>query len=74
MLFKIKFVRVKISFSFFALVLLMLSFDNSSILLVSLISSLFHELIHIVFIFLFGGKISELSLSLLGGKIQRCVV
>lgn len=72
MLFKIKSVRVKISFSFFALILLMFSFENSSILLVSLISSLFHELIHVVFIFLFGGKISELSLSLLGGKIQRC--
>ena len=71
MQFKIKSVRVKISFTFFAMVLLAVCLDNSGILLISLISSLFHELVHIIFIFLCGGKISELSLSILGGRIQR---
>ncbi len=71
MRFKIKSTNIKISFTFFAVILLVMCFDNNGILLVSLISALFHELIHIVFILLFGGGIEEFSLTLFGGKIQR---
>ena len=69
--FNIKSVRVKISFTFIALILLAVCFDDSEIMLMSLFCSLFHEFVHIIYIFLCGGEISEFSLSLFGGKIQR---
>ncbi len=71
MCFKIKSATIKISFTFFAVVLLIMCFDNEGIVLTSLVSSLFHELIHIIFILLCGGGIEEFSLTLFGGKIQR---
>lgn len=69
--FKIKSANVKISFTFFAVILLVICFDNEKILLVSLIFSLLHEIAHVIFIYLCGGGIDEFSLTLLGGNIKR---
>lgn len=69
--FKIKSVTVNISFTFFAVILLVICFDNERFLLISILSSFLHELVHIIFILICGGGISEFSLTLLGGKIKR---
>ena len=59
------------SFSFFAVFLLSLVSDTFDIYLFSFIASLVHELVHIVFILLFGAHISKFSLTLFGGNIKR---
>jgi membrane-associated protease RseP (regulator of RpoE activity) len=69
--FKIKSVTVNISFTFFAVILLIICFETNDILLISLVSSLFHELVHIIFILICGGEIGEFSLALFGAKISR---
>ncbi len=71
MRFKVKNTNVKISFSFFAVFLLSLVSDTFNIYLFSFIVSLVHEFVHIVFILLFDGQISEFSLTLFGGNIKR---
>ena len=71
MRFKIKNTDVKISFSFFAVFLLSLVSDTFNIYLFSFIASLIHEFVHVVFILLFGAKISTFSLTLFGGNIKR---
>ena len=71
MRFKIKNTDVKISFSFFAIFLLSLVSDTFNIYLFSFIASLIHEFVHVVFILLFGAKISTISLTLFGGNIKR---
>ncbi len=71
MQFKIKSTKVDVSFTFLALILLTTCFDKEGILLISLISSVIHELIHIAFIIAFGGKISEITFSIFGGNIKR---
>lgn len=69
--FKIKSANVKISFTFFAIILLVICFDNEKILLFSLIFSLVHEIVHVIFIYLCGGGVDEFSLTLFGGNIKR---
>lgn len=71
MRFKIKNTDVKISFSFFAVFLLSLVSDTFNIYLFSFIASLIHEIVHVVFILLFGAQISAFSLTLFGGNIKR---
>ena len=71
MRFKIKNTDVKFSFSFFAVFLLSLVSDTFNIYLFSFIASLIHEFVHVVFILLFGAKISAFSLTLFGGNIKR---
>ncbi len=71
MQFKIKSTKRELSFTFLALILLATNFDKEGILLISLISSAFHELVHIAFIIAFGGRISVISFSILGGNIKR---
>ncbi len=71
MRFNINNISVKISFSFFALILFFLITDKITFYLITLASAFFHEIIHIVFICLFGGSISEISVTLLGGNIKR---
>ena len=71
MRFKIKNTDVSISFTFFAVFLLSLVSDTFDIYLFSFIASLVHELVHIVFILLFGAHISKFSLTLFGGNIKR---
>ncbi len=71
MRFRIKSTSFKISFTFFAVILLVICFDNKKILLSSLVFSLLHELVHVAFIYLYGGGIDEFSLTLFGGNIKR---
>jgi stage IV sporulation protein FB len=71
MQFKIKRTSVKVSFSFLALVLLFAVTEKFNIYLLSLLCSAIHESAHVVAILLFGGEISSISLSALGGNISR---
>ncbi len=71
MQFNINNISVKISFSFFALMLFFLITDKTDVYLITLVSALFHETVHIIFIYAFGGSVSEISFSLLGGNIKR---
>lgn len=71
MRFKIKSTEFKISFSFFAILLLSMLSDTSAIYFYSLLASLIHELIHIVFIYLLHSGITGIYLTLFGGKIVR---
>lgn len=71
MYFKIKSASVSVSFTFFAVILLAICFDNEGILLISILSSFLHEAVHIILILICGGGISEFSLTLFGGKIER---
>ncbi len=71
MQFKIKSTRIELSFTFLSLIILTACFDKEGILLISLISSILHELIHLALIIAFGGKISQISFSIFGGNIKR---
>ncbi len=71
MRFKIKNTDVKISFSFFAVVLLATVSDAFEVPLMSFFASLIHELTHIFFIVIFKAKITSFSLSVFGGNIKR---
>lgn len=71
MRFKIKNTDVKISFSFFAVVLLATVSDAFAVPLMSFIASLIHELTHVFFIIIFKAKITSFSLSVFGGNIKR---
>lgn len=71
MQFKIKNTTIKIHFTFFAVVLLFLVSGNFELFLVTSICAIIHEAVHIMFILLFSGRISEISLSLIGADIKR---
>ena len=71
MQFKIKSTRIELSFTFLSLIILTTCFDKEGILLISLVSSILHELIHLALIIAFGGKISQISFSIFGGNIKR---
>ncbi len=71
MQFKVHNTSVKISFSFFALVLFFYVTDNLKIYLISLLCALIHETVHVIFIILFGESIESISFSLTGGNIIR---
>lgn len=74
MLFKIKNTEVKVSFTFFAVLLLFILIDKAQIYFLSLIASALHETVHIIFILLFGGTIKKLSFNFFGGEIERGVI
>lgn len=69
--FKIKSLKVKISFTFLSLFLIFFTNGNYKIFIYSLVASLCHECIHIGFILLFKGQIDEITLSVFGGNIKR---
>ncbi len=71
MQFNVKSARIKISFTFFALILIILCCDNSKILVYSVLSSVIHELTHVVFILISGCKISEFTINFSGCRIER---
>lgn len=71
MQFKVKNVSVKVSFSFLALILLLLVTGRLNLYLITILCATIHEVTHIVFIYLFSGKISSVTLSLFGGDIKR---
>ncbi|MCM1545115.1 MAG: hypothetical protein NC110_07450, partial [Ruminococcus sp.] len=61
----------KFRFSFAAVVTIMLLTANSKIAAISLVSSLFHECGHLVFMFAFGEKPSRVELGAFGIRIER---
>lgn len=71
MQFKVKDTDVKISFTFLAAYLIFISFSNGKIFIYSLIFSLLHEIIHILFIYAFKGRISSICFNASGGNITR---
>ncbi len=71
MKFKLKNTRVEISFSFCALILLCCVHRDNKIFLISLVVSLFHELVHLFFICLFGARADAIKFSFMGGEIIR---
>lgn len=71
MWFKIHNTEVKISFTFFGLLLLSIISELSELYLYTLISSVLHELVHFLFIILFKSNITYFSLSIFGAQIKR---
>lgn len=69
--FNIKSLKVKISFTFLSLFLIVFTNENYNIFIYSLVASLFHECVHIAFILSFKGEIDEIILSVFGGNIKR---
>ncbi len=62
---------VVVSFSFFALILLSCVWKNNGVFLISLITSLLHEVVHLLFILVLGADIEMIRFSLMGGEIKR---
>ncbi len=71
MRFKLKGTEVKISFTFFAVYLIFICFSKGEIFFYSIAFSLLHELIHIILILFYKGRISCISLTAAGGNIKR---
>lgn len=71
MQFEFKGIKVKISFTFFAVYLLFIGFSNGKLFLYSVIAAVFHELVHSIFIVYFKAGLKEFSLSATGGNIIR---
>ncbi len=69
--FKICNTKIKPCFSFFALILLLLIKGNNRLLIVALVVSLVHELIHLIFLLILKCRIDTIKLSVLGGNIIR---
>lgn len=63
--------RIVISFSFFAIILILMIVDKRGIVPLSLLASFLHELVHCIFIFIFTGAPKEIKISILGGEIRR---
>ena len=71
MQFKIKNTTYKISFTFFALLLYAVTMSENRVVLFLLLSAVLHELVHLVFIFIFSVPPETVSLNLLGANIKR---
>ena len=62
--------KITISFTFFALILLLICFNKTEYLYISIISALLHEFGHLFSLKFCGAKILEFKISLFGGKIE----
>lgn len=71
MQFKIKGTVYKISFSFFASVLLALVSDMGKSVFIFLLSAILHEAVHLLFIYCFSLPPKQVSLTLFGADIRR---
>ena len=71
MQFKIKNIKVTISFSFFALILFLIIFNRTDYLYISIVSATLHEVGHLIMLKKFGVEILEVNMSLFGGNIKR---
>lgn len=69
--FKIRNTEVKISFTFFALILLFSTNNNFRMYLLFLIVGLIHESVHLFFIFKFSAAPEKITVSLFGANIVR---
>lgn len=71
MQFKIKSTIYKISFSFFALVLLILTTTKSNEIILTIFFALLHEIVHLISINLFSVAPDKVTLTIFGANIQR---
>lgn len=69
--FKIKNTDFKISFTFFALILIFTACDKIYIFLPVILFSLFHESVHLLFLCVFCSPPKKITLSLFGADMQR---
>ena len=70
MQFKIKDTKIIISFTFFALVLLLNIFKKTEFLYISIFSAILHEIGHLVALKIFGAEITEFRISLFDCNIK----
>ena len=73
MQFKIKNIKIKISFTFFALILLLIIFQKTEYLIISLTSAIFHEAGHLLALMYFKTEILEFKISIFGANIKTTV-
>lgn len=71
MQFKIKNTTYKISFSFLALILYIITLKNNRIMGVVLLFAILHEIVHLIFIYLFSIHPKEVSFTIFGANIKR---
>lgn len=69
--FKIGRIRIRISFLFFSMLTMLFAVDEKGIALIALASAVFHELGHIVALFLFGSCPDEICFGIFGIRIQQ---
>ena len=74
MQFKIKSTKYEISFTFLALVLYVLTVNKSKTILIILLFSILHEMIHLIFIYLFSVAPEKVSLTIFGANIKRSII
>ena len=72
MQFKIRNTEIKLSFSFFALLLLFLTIDFDRRLILAILFAIIHEAIHLIFINKFSVAPKKVSFNLFGADILRC--
>lgn len=70
MQFKFKNIKITISFTFFALIILLVIFNKNDFLYFTCIFAIFHEFGHLFALNKFGVKISEFKISLFGANIK----
>lgn len=70
MQFNFKNIKITISFTFFALIILLVIFNKNDFLYLSCFFAIIHELGHLFFLNKFGVKICELKISLFGANIK----
>ncbi|MBE6815201.1 MAG: hypothetical protein E7522_07120 [Ruminococcaceae bacterium] len=70
MQFKFKNIKITVSFTFFALIILLVIFNKNDFLYLSCFFAIIHELGHLFFLNKFGVKICELKISLFGANIK----
>lgn len=70
MQFKIKNTKVTVSFTFFALIIILISIDKTEFLYESIIFAIAHEIGHIISLKFFRVNIEEFKISLFGGNIK----
>lgn len=70
MQFKFKNIKITISFTFFALIILLVVFNKNDFLYLTCVFAIFHEFGHLFALYKFGVKISEFKISLFGANIK----
>ncbi len=70
MQFKFKNIKITISFTFFALIILLVIFNKNDFLYLTCVFAIFHEFGHLFALYKFGVKISEFKISLFGANIK----
>ena len=70
MQFKIKNIKITISFTFFALIIILISINRTEFLYTSIIFAIAHELGHLIALKYFRVSVEEFKISLFGGNIK----